>query len=104
MSISLLNAVTSTGTGTATVLDKLLSMHTITVTWGGTAPTSVVVALEGSCDGINYGALTTETITASPTLVHVVNKPVQYIRGNYVSKTGGDGTTSVTMTVDSGVS
>jgi hypothetical protein len=37
------------------------------------------------------------TVTATGTMWHTVNKPVRYVRGNYVSKSGGDGTTAVTL-------
>ena len=95
--ITLLSAVTATGTGTAYDLKYATSQSTCTVTWGGTTPTNTVVALEGSIDNSTYAALATVTVTATGTMWHTVNKPVRYIRGNYVSKSGGDGTTAVTM-------
>lgn len=95
--ITLLSAKTATGAGTAEPMKVPLSDFTCHVTWGGTAPTNTVVTLEGSIDNTTYATLSTMTITASGTMWHIANKPVNYIRGNYVSKSGGDGTTAVTL-------
>lgn len=70
---------------------------TCVVTWSGTTPVDTTVALEGSLDGTTFAALSTQTITTTGTMFHVVDKYVRYVRGNYVSKTGGDATTAVTM-------
>lgn len=94
---TLLSAVTATGSGTAVDIGKPYPLFTCAVTWGGTAPTNTVVALEGSIDGTTYAALQTVTVTATGTIFHVADKPVMYYRGNYVSKSGGDATTAVTM-------
>lgn len=96
---TLLSGVVSTGAGSSESLQVTCSRFTVTVTWGGTSPTNTVVNLEGSIDGTNFGILGTSTVTATGTMFHVVDKPVNHIRGNYVSKSGGDGTTSVTMVV-----
>jgi hypothetical protein len=64
---------------------------------GGTTPTNVVVAIEGSIDEVNWFAVETETITAFPSMFHLLNTPIRFIRANYVSKTGGDATTAVTV-------
>jgi hypothetical protein len=98
----ILNAVTGTGTGSSfrlepNTLSTVTAFFTCQVTWGGTTPTSTVVAVNGSLDNTNFYPLATVTVTASPTLFHIANKPVKYIQGNYVSKVGGDGTTSVTL-------
>ena len=99
---TILNAVTATGAGAALALGSLLSKHSVTLTWGGTVPISAVVALEGSQDGTNYVAMKTIIMDASPYIQAVVNVPVKYVRGNYVSKVGGDGTTAITMTYSGG--
>ena len=99
---TLLSAVTATGAGTALDLGFLTAKSTCHVTWSGTAPTNTVVALEGSINNSTYAALATVTVTATGTMWHMVNKPVRYLRGNYVSKSGGDGTTAVTMICTAG--
>lgn len=101
---TLLSGVTATGAGAVTDLGAPVSQHACTVTIGGTAPTSVTVGLYGSQDGINFQLLgTQQVITTSGTIFQILNSPgIRYILGNYVSKVGGDGTTSVTLSVTSG--
>lgn len=94
---TLLNAVTATGTGETLDLVAYSDEFTCVVTWGGTTPTNTIVALQGSLDGTTFAALTTQTITATGQMFHVADKFVRYIRGNYVSKSVGDATTSVTL-------
>lgn len=97
-SYDLLKSATATGAGTVLDLgNPTFSEFTCAVTWGGTTPTNTVVDLEGSIDNSTYDELATETITATGTMFHVVDKPVRYIRGEYVSKSGGDATTAVTL-------
>ncbi len=92
---TLLNAVTSAGAGTAQTLYKPMHMFNCNLAVGGTAPTDWSITLEGSIDGTTYGTLTTD---ASPNYTfRAVDYPVNYIRGNYVSKTDGDATTSFTL-------
>ena len=98
----LLNAVTGTGAGDTMDIECVLSQFTCVVKWGGTTPTNTVVRLEGSIDGTVWGSLAEVTVTATGTMFHIVNKPVQFIRGNYVSKSGGDATTAVTLDVVAG--
>ena len=65
------------------------SHYTISVTVSN-IDTSVDIRLEGSLDGINYGSLVSENITANGTyLYHVTGAPVAYLRGNFLSETGG---------------
>lgn len=53
--------------------------------------TSVVVRLEGSMDGKNYGAMISNTITENGTYAYNVSGfPVKYIRGNFLQETGGN--------------
>jgi len=96
---TLLNAVTTTGAGSTLDLSTVTKDFTHMITWGGTAPTNTVVRLEGSIDGVNWATLDSQTVTATNSIYFVTGKPVRYIRGNYVSKSGGDGTTSVTHKV-----
>lgn len=52
--------------------------------------TNVVVRLDGSIDGTNYGALISNTITANGTYVYnIAGCPMKYIRANFLSETGG---------------
>lgn len=52
--------------------------------------TNVVVRLDGSIDGVNYGPLISNTITANGTYVYnITGCPMKYIRGNFFAETGG---------------
>lgn len=52
--------------------------------------TNVVVRLDGSIDGTNYGALISNTITANGTYVYnITGCPMKFIRGNFLSESGG---------------
>jgi hypothetical protein len=92
----MLNAVTATGTGTAA--DKFAC----TMTWAGTAPSNVVWALMGSIDGVNYVPLYTQTSTASPDYFFVYFRPARWILGDYVSNSGADETTAISVTCFAG--
>lgn len=51
---------------------------------------SVVVRLDGSIDGINYGPLLSNTIIENGTYPYnVTGFPVGYLRGNFLQETGG---------------
>lgn len=94
-SITLLNAVTSTGAGTSYWIGFLPSNHTWQTIFTGTA-SAVDVKLQGSIDDSNWFDLDTNTSTTSGVMRHVVNKPVNYIRGYLTTFTNG-----TTMTVKS---
>jgi hypothetical protein len=52
--------------------------------------TNVVVRLDGSIDGTNYGPLISNTITENGTYLYYVNGfPVGYLRGNFLREVGG---------------
>ena len=52
--------------------------------------TSVVVRLDGSIDGTEYGPLISNTITENGTYPYFVNgSPVGFLRGNFLRETGG---------------
>ena len=99
----LCNAVTSTGDCTATGIpigfatSKLFCHVSVT----GTAPTSVTVKILGSADNTTFSALTDNhvyTIADDDTASFHINKPsIRYLKGNFVSKVGGDATTAVTI-------
>lgn len=51
---------------------------------------SVVVRLDGSIDGKNYGAMISNTITQNGTYTYNVSGfPVKFVRGNFFNETGG---------------
>lgn len=53
--------------------------------------TNVVVRLEGTLDGTNYGALISNTITENGTYAYNVSGfPVKKIRGNFLRRVGGN--------------
>jgi len=93
--ITLLDGVTSTGAGTSYWVGFLPVNHTWQVIYTGTA-SAIDVKLQGSIDDSNWFDLDTYDTASSPTMRHVVNKPVNYIRGNLVTFTNGS-----TMTVKS---
>lgn len=95
--VTLLDAVTATGAGAGLSLEGIIARHTFTIVWSGTTPTNTVVALEGTIDGVTWASLATVTATGSGTMAHIVDKPVMMVRANYVSKSGGDATTAVTV-------
>lgn len=76
----------------------------------GTAPTSVLVGLQGSIDNVTYGTLTIGTGTSATFTVadattnsfSVMYQPIQYLKGVYTSKVGGDGTTKVKLVCGAG--
>ena len=52
--------------------------------------TEVVVRLEGSIDGTNYGPLISNCITKNGTYVYnITGSPVKWVRGRFFSETGG---------------
>ena len=51
---------------------------------------SVIVRLDASLDGINYGPLISNTITENGTYPYYVNgAPVGFVRCNFLKETGG---------------
>lgn len=94
-SITLLDGVTSAGAGTSYWLGFLPVNHTWQVIYTGTA-SAIDVKLQGSVDNSNWFDLDTYDTASSPTMRHVVNKPINYIRANLVTFTNG-----TTMTVKS---
>jgi len=52
--------------------------------------TNVVVRLEGSTDGTNFGPMLSETITSNGTFAYnSYGFPVRYIRGRFLQESGG---------------
>jgi hypothetical protein len=70
------------------------------VSFAGTAPTSVIIKLKGAGALSDvYSTDVTHTVTYSDTdsWSFLINKSLRFIKGNYTSKVGGDGTTAVTL-------
>lgn len=52
--------------------------------------TSVIVRLDGSIDGINFGPMLSNTISQNGTYPYNVSGfPVGYLRGNFLKESGG---------------
>jgi hypothetical protein len=52
--------------------------------------TNVVVRLDGTIDGTNWGPLISNTITVNGTYhYNIVGAPVKKVRGNFLQETGG---------------
>jgi len=52
--------------------------------------TEVVVRLEGSIDGTNFGPLISNCVTKNGTYVYnITGSPVKWVRGRFFSETGG---------------
>lgn len=99
----LLSSVTSTGASSTTInLQLPMSKHMCSVTWGGTVPTSITISVDGSMNNSSFASLASVTVTESPTIFHIDKPGVMYLRGNYVTRVGGDATTSVTLECSSG--
>lgn len=92
---TLLNAVSATGPGAAVDLSSSpLRHHAWEIVVTG-APTASEVHLQGSLDNTNWYTLDTSTTTSSE-LRFVVDKPVRFVRANWISVSGG---TAPTVTV-----
>ena len=53
--------------------------------------TSIVVRLDGSIDGTNYGAMISNTITENGVYTYnVTGFPMKYVRGNFFKEVGGN--------------
>lgn len=112
-SYPLLSSVTATGTGTPQTFNLSgfyvpLSYHSCTALWSGTTPSNIRFAVEGSENGSSYSSIVTSgtdtmiTMTTSPHLFWIDIPLIRYIRGNYVDKSNGDGTTALSLDCTSG--
>ena len=61
--------------------------------------TNVVVRLDGSIDGTNYAPIiAAQTITSNGTYAYsVADRPVKFVKGVFVSESGGDSSATVTF-------
>ncbi len=71
------------------------SKHTVAVVPSG-SPTGCSIKLEGSLDGTTWFDLSGAQTCTSNVMVHVVDKPVDYVRVNLTALSGG---TSPSVTV-----
>ena len=97
---NILNAATATGAGSEVGFGKSQEILTFQVDATG-SPTAVVMDIEGSLDGTNFAQLAQHTfsadeIAAQLAIFHISGKPVEQIRANLTTLTGG---TSPTVTV-----
>lgn len=100
MANQLLKAAAATGAGDSKKLVARYgesSTHTVQIDITG-APTAVVVDFEGSLDEKSWFQLASHTMTASEltataAMFHVVDKPVEFIRSNLTTLTGGSSPT-----------
>lgn len=87
-----LDAVTATGEGTAASFGgHVRSTHAIQVSATG-SPTGLVVKLQGSLNGTNWFTLATWDITAplaSGDMLFVTGKPVNQVRADCTTLSGG---------------
>jgi hypothetical protein len=95
--VKLLDTATATGSGDVYALPVSTKMPNITwsVNFKTAAPTAQTTNLEGSVDNVNWYTLDSSTNldytsdTQSGEMLHVVNKPVKYVRANLANYTGG---------------
>lgn len=85
------NTFTPLASGLTEAFDNEYICHTHTVQSSATgSPTSYVVNLQGSLDGVTYFAISDNiTVTGSNGLFHVVTRAVRFIKANVVSVSGG---------------
>ena len=91
--ITFLDEVEATGASSIKALPFLVAKHTVQVTTTG-EPTAVTVDLEGSLDGVTFFVLSSHAfsgaeITAEAAMFHVVDKPVNFVRLDLTTLTGG---------------
>jgi len=92
---TLLNAKTVVGEGDAVQVPHNIANHSWEIKVTG-APSACSVKLQGSLDETNWYDLDASTTTTSE-LRHIANKCVKYIKGNFISVTGGSPAPTVTV-------
>jgi hypothetical protein len=73
------------------------SNHTIDWSNAGTAATTCSLRMEGSSDGVHWFDMTGPLDGTVTNMVHIVNKPLMYVRLFVISYTSADGTTAVNV-------
>lgn len=97
--LTLLDAVTATGAGTAYSLGGLMSNFSIVIVYATAAADVATVKLQGSHDDTNWVDMGNSVDVSATTVgFAVANKPFQYVRGNLSAYTAGS-CTGVTMIV-----
>lgn len=85
------------------------SVFTIDWSVAGTAPAACTYRIEGSSDGTNWYGLdvtapdSNSVACTSSNMIHIVNRPVRYLRVYIVAYTAGDATTSVKFHYTAGI-
>lgn len=87
--VTLLNAAASTGAGSILFLPHLVKTHAVQLQATTGSPTTVTIALEGSLDGVVFFILDTATYTTVANMNFAVDKPVNYVRLNLTTLSGG---------------
>jgi hypothetical protein len=106
--ITVLAATASTGIGSEIDLGRQYDKFSCTAVVGGTQPTSatfgiVLAGKSGIYDSTGIeDSVTLLGATGTTKRWYTVNKSGRYIKGNYVSKVGGDGTTTVAIVCTAG--
>ena len=98
--ITLMSAQMITGTATEHQLTRSANQFSCEATWGGTVPTSITFWVQLADTTTVYDSASGDaevTMTASPKRFYLIYKAGKFIRANYISKVGGDGTTSLTV-------
>ena len=85
-------AQSSTGATPSIVARVSPSRHTVQLLLTG-GPTGCAYQLEGSLDNSNWENLSGTQDCTSVTMFHVVDRPVNYIRGNLTTLSGGSSPT-----------
>jgi len=91
----LLDAATAPVIGNASSVHELVADSTYVVDVTG-SPTSVILDIEGSLDGVNFFQLAQHTMVSNLEMFHIVGKPVLFHRVNLTTLVGG---TSPTVSV-----
>lgn len=95
MARKVLEAATGTGLGDSVTYRKAPLTWTIQIKHTG-SPTSVILDIEGSINGVDYVQIVQHTVAASDDMFHISGKSITSIRPNVTTLSGG---TSPTVSV-----
>jgi hypothetical protein len=95
---TILSAVVATGDSDVLALGNIMSAFTWDIVYAGGTLTATSITLKGSLDNSNWGDLDTST-NISGEMVHIVNKPVRYLKVNWGTRTVNTGTPAATVKV-----
>jgi hypothetical protein len=92
--VTLVNAVTATGNGTAVDLGGTYSLHGIQLTLSGTV-TGLTISLKGSFDGARWDEILSSTSTADGAVASAGPALARFVRADVVSISGAGATVTV---------